>query len=119
LRAQQIGETRDVSFAQVFHDGLLYTLLLMKRINPQIYQAWVLPAAIMFVSIVLAAQTGAQALAVSDLPGGAELIPPQALMKALESGLQKPLVLYVGPHVLYSQAHIRNVHWTSVRSTGA
>jgi hypothetical protein len=32
-------------------------------------------------------------------------------MKALESGLQKPLVLYVGPHVLYSQAHIRNAEF--------
>lgn len=81
----------------------------MKRFNLHCYQAWVLLAAVMFVSIV-AAQTGGQSAVASDLPAAA-LIQPQALMKALESGLEKPLVLYVGPHVLYSQAHIRNAEF--------
>jgi hypothetical protein len=83
----------------------------MKRVNLHIYHAWVLPAAIMLVSIVVAAQTGGQSPAISDLPGAAELIQPQVLVKALQSGLRKPLVLYVGPHILYSQAHIRNAEF--------
>ena len=83
----------------------------MKRDNLHIYHAWVLLAAVMFVTIV-AAQTGGQSPTVSDLPpGAAELIQPQGLLKALQSGLPKPLVLYVGPRFLYAQAHIHNAEF--------
>ena len=83
----------------------------MKRVNLHIYHAWVLLAAIMFVPVV-AAQTGGQSPTVSDLPpGAAELIQPQGLLKALQSGLPKPLVLYVGPRFLYAQAHIRGAEF--------
>jgi thiosulfate/3-mercaptopyruvate sulfurtransferase len=92
------------------YDGVVYTLLLMKRVNLHIYYAWALLAAIMLVSIV-AAHTGGQSQAVTDSPSAAALIQPQALMKALQSSLEKPLVLYVGPHILYSQAHIRNAEF--------
>lgn len=82
----------------------------MKRFNLHIYHVGVLLAAFLFVSI-LAAQTGGQSPAVSDVPGALKLIQPQALMKALQSGSERPLVLYVGPHILYSQAHIRNAEF--------
>jgi thiosulfate/3-mercaptopyruvate sulfurtransferase len=84
----------------------------MKRTNDhlRLYHAWILIA--VFVTVVAAAQSGGQAPAASELPpGSAELIQPQELLKALQSGSVKPTVLYVGPHFLYAQAHIRNAEF--------
>ena len=39
-------------------------------------------------------------------PGSPELIRPEELAKALQSGATKPTILNVGPHVIYVQAHI-------------
>jgi thiosulfate/3-mercaptopyruvate sulfurtransferase len=86
----------------------------MKQTNDhqRIYHAWILIAAAVFVTVVAAAQNGGQAPAVSELaPGSAQLIQPQELLKALQSSSVKPTVLYVGPHFLYAQAHIRNAEF--------
>ena len=50
----------------------------------------------------------AQAQSASELtPGSAQLINPEDLVKILQSPKgEKPLVLNVGPHLLYMQAHI-------------
>ena len=49
-----------------------------------------------------------QAQSASELaPGSAQLINPEDLVKILQSPTgEKPLVLNVGPHLLYMQAHI-------------
>ncbi len=58
------------------------------------------------------AQSVGQAPVVSELlPGGAELIQPLELSKAIQSGSASPTVLYVGPHFLYAQAHIRGAEF--------
>lgn len=38
-------------------------------------------------------------------PGSPELIEPEALAKALKSA-HKPVVLYVGPHMIFQQSHV-------------
>ena len=64
-------------------------------------------AAAMFVTVV-----AWQLPAASELPpGSTELIQPQELLKALQSGSAKPTVLYIGPRFLYAQAHIRNAEF--------
>jgi thiosulfate/3-mercaptopyruvate sulfurtransferase len=68
-------------------------------------------AAAVFVTVV-ATQSAGQSPAASELaPGSAALIQPQELLKALQSGSVKPTVLYVGPHFLYAQAHIRGAEF--------
>jgi hypothetical protein len=63
-----------------------------------------------FVVAVLGISTAPQmqAQSASDLaPGSAQLINPEDLVKILQSPKgEKPLVLNVGPHLLYMQAHI-------------
>ena len=84
----------------------------MKRTNhhQRLYHAWILIA--VFVTVVAAAQSGGYAPAASELrPGSADLIQPQELLKALQSAAVKPTVLYVGPHFLYAQAHIRTAEF--------
>jgi hypothetical protein len=85
----------------------------MKRTkdHQRINHAWILIAAAVFVSVVAAAQSAGQAPASELRPGSAELIQPQELLKALQSGAVKPTVLYVGPRFLYAQAHIRNAEF--------
>jgi rhodanese-related sulfurtransferase len=85
----------------------------MKRTHDRqrISLAGMLIAAAMFATIA-AAQSVGQSPAVSELlPGGAELIQPRELSKALQSASVKPTVLYVGPHFLYAQAHIRGAEF--------
>jgi thiosulfate/3-mercaptopyruvate sulfurtransferase len=50
----------------------------------------------------------AEARSASDLaPGSAQLISPEDLVKTLQSTKdEKPLILNIGPHLLYMQAHI-------------
>jgi thiosulfate/3-mercaptopyruvate sulfurtransferase len=66
-----------------------------------------------FASVVVAAQSGGQSPAASELPpGSGGLIQPQELLKALQAGSAKPTVLlYVGPRFLYAQAHIRDAEF--------
>ena len=59
-----------------------------------------------FMIIVFAALSAAQAAAqASAIPTG-RLINPEDLVKLLQTGKDKPLMIQVGSHVLYAQAHI-------------
>lgn len=50
----------------------------------------------------------------------AQQIKPEELVKLLQaSGKQKPLVLHVGPHVLYAQAHIPGSEYIGAASSEA
>jgi thiosulfate/3-mercaptopyruvate sulfurtransferase len=40
-----------------------------------------------------------------------QLIQPEELVKLLKSGKEKPLILNVGPHMIYAQAHIRGAEY--------
>ncbi len=55
-------------------------------------------------AIPLRSQSGKQADVLS--PTSPALLQPKELLKILQSGGHKPLVLYVGPRFLYSQKHI-------------
>jgi rhodanese-related sulfurtransferase len=51
-------------------------------------------------------------------PGSAKLIKPEELLKVLQSsGAEKPLILNVGPHVLYMQAHIPDAEYIGAAFT--
>jgi thiosulfate/3-mercaptopyruvate sulfurtransferase len=51
--------------------------------------------------------TQAQSIASDLAPGSAQLINPEDLVKILQSPKSdKPLILNIGPHLLYMQAHI-------------
>jgi thiosulfate/3-mercaptopyruvate sulfurtransferase len=58
--------------------------------------------------VALNFQTAAaeSALPSDDAIPHSQLITPEELSKSLKSAKQKPLVLQVGPHTLYAQAHI-------------
>ncbi|HEX8892692.1 MAG TPA: rhodanese-like domain-containing protein [Terriglobales bacterium] len=45
-----------------------------------------------------------------------QLITPEELSKTLRSGKQKPLVLQVGPHTVYAQAHIPGAEYIGATS---
>ena len=45
-----------------------------------------------------------------------QLITPEELSKTLQSGKQKPLVLQIGPHTLYAQAHIPGAEYIAATS---
>ena len=59
-----------------------------------------------------------QAQSASELaPGSAQLINPEDLVKILQSPKgEKPLVLNVGPHLLYMQAHIPGAEYIGAGS---
>jgi thiosulfate/3-mercaptopyruvate sulfurtransferase len=58
--------------------------------------------------LVLGLAAATAAVAQSELePGSAQLINPEDLLKVLQApNGEKPLILNVGPHLLYMQAHI-------------
>jgi hypothetical protein len=54
------------------------------------------------------------------MPGGAALIGPEELVKVLQaSGGQKPLILNIGPRMLYAQAHISGAEFIGAGSDPA
>ena len=59
-----------------------------------------------------------QAQSASELaPGSAQLINPEDLVKILQSPTgEKPLILNVGPHLLYMQAHIPGAEYIGAGS---
>ena len=63
-----------------------------------------------FADVTVAAQGGAKSQPELS-PGSAEVIQPEALLKAMQSGGAKPIVLYVGPRFLFAQAHIRGAEF--------
>ncbi len=52
----------------------------------------------------------AQAQSATALPQS-QLIQPEELVKMLQSGITKPLILNVGPRMIYVQAHIRGAEF--------
>jgi len=72
------------------------------------------------VLILLAAATAASGFAQSDPlpPGSSALISPEELLKVLQSPKgEKPLILNVGPSLLYMQAHLPNAEYIGATST--
>ena len=59
---------------------------------------------------------GQGALPSDDAIPRSQLITPRELSKTLQSGKQKPLVLQVGPHTLYAQAHIPGAEYMGATS---
>lgn len=70
----------------------------------------------LFCAVLLAA-SAQFALAATDLPS-AHLISPEQLVKILQSGRTKPLILNVGPHTLYQQAHIPGAEYIGPGNEG-
>jgi len=68
-------------------------------------------AAISFVSMQAVGQW-------SSIPPG-RLINPEDLVKILQAGKEKPLLLQVGSHVLYAQAHIPGSEYIGAAQTDA
>ncbi|MGB7553163.1 MAG: rhodanese-like domain-containing protein [Candidatus Korobacteraceae bacterium] len=58
-----------------------------------------------------------QTQSATDLePGSAQVIQPEDLFKILQSRAEKPLILSVGPHLLYMQAHIPGAEYIGAGS---
>ncbi len=58
-----------------------------------------------------------QTQSATDLePGSAQVIQPEDLLKILQSKSEKPLILNVGPHLLYMQAHIPGAEYIGAGS---
>ncbi len=53
----------------------------------------------------------------ADAPDAAHQISPEALAQQLQSGKAAPLILNVGPHTLYEQAHIRGAEYIGATSS--
>jgi rhodanese-related sulfurtransferase len=70
---------------------------------------------IMFVGLLISSYVFAQASAIP----ASRLINPEDLVKLLQSGKQKPLILQVGPHTLFAQAHIPGSEYVGAASTDA
>src|SRR5208283_458830 len=65
------------------------------------------------------AASGQSAVPSDDAIPRAQLITPEELAKSLQSAKQKPLVLQVGPHALYAQAHIPGAEYMGAASSDA
>lgn len=72
------------------------------------------PAAILL-SLLISSQASGQA---SSIPTS-RLINPEDLVKVLQTGKEKPLVLEVGPHILFAQAHVVGSEYGGAASTEA
>jgi len=70
------------------------------------------------VILILATIAVTVARAQSELaPGSAQLITPEELVQILQSSSQeKPLILNVGPHLVYMQAHIPGAEYIGAAS---
>jgi 3-mercaptopyruvate sulfurtransferase SseA len=68
--------------------------------------------------IVLNFQSAADQSAVpaDDVIPGSQLITPDELSKSLQTAKQKPLVLQIGPHTFYAQAHIPGAEFIGAAS---
>lgn len=113
------GLTRHTA-ARRFYPRRVRTVYLpaMERKRERVFCGPALIAAVVLVTIMAAAQSGGQSpLALELPPGSAELIQPQDLLKVFQSGAVKPTVLYVGPHFLYAQAHIRGAEFIGPASS--
>ena len=66
-------------------------------------------------SLLISSHASGQA---SSIPTS-RLINPEDLVKVLEAGKEKPLILQVGPHILFAQAHVVGSEYVGTASTEA
>ena len=72
-------------------------------------------SAAILLSLLISSQASGQA---SSIPAS-RLISPEDLVKVLQSGKDKPLILQVGPHILFAQAHVVGSEYVGAASTEA
>ena len=72
-------------------------------------------AAAILLSLLICSHAWGQA---SSIPTS-RLINPEDLVKVLQKGTEKPLILEVGPHTLFAQAHIVGSEYVGAASTEA
>jgi hypothetical protein len=85
------------------------------------YLKFALTLSILGAAFILAAalpqQNQPQSAASDQAPGSAQLINPDELVKVLQSsGGEKPVILNVGPHLVYMQAHIPTAEYVGAAS---
>jgi len=73
--------------------------------------------AILFVALICISISPASGQATS-IPASRQ-ITPEDLVKMLQTGKEKPLILQVGSHTLYAQAHIPGSEYVGAASTDA
>ena len=66
-------------------------------------------------SLLISSHASGQA---SSIPAS-RLINPEDLVKVLQMGKEKPLILQVGPHILFAQAHVVGSEYVGAASTEA
>lgn len=69
--------------------------------------------------VVLSFQSAADALPSDDAIPRTQLITPEQLNQSLKTAQQKPLLLAIGPHSMYSQAHIPGSEYMGAGSSDA
>jgi hypothetical protein len=72
-------------------------------------------SAALLLSLLISCQASGQA---SSIPAS-RLISPEDLVKVLQAGKEKPMVLQVGPHILFAQAHVVGSEYVGAASTEA
>jgi rhodanese-related sulfurtransferase len=77
----------------------------------KLFRPSLLLAAVLFIANLGLAQTQHEHVPASSIPA-AVLIQPADLAAALQSSAPKPLILQVGSHVLFAQAHIPGSEYT-------
>ena len=65
--------------------------------------------------LLISAHASGQASSIPE----SRLINPEDLVKVLQMGKEKPLILAVGPHILFAQAHIVGSEYVGATSTEA
>ena len=65
------------------------------------------------------ASSGASSLPTADAIPESQLITPEQLNQALKTAKQKPLILNIGPHSMYTQAHIPGSEYMGAGSSDA
>jgi thiosulfate/3-mercaptopyruvate sulfurtransferase len=72
-------------------------------------------SAAILLSLLISSHASGQA---SSIPAS-RLINPEDLVKVLQMGKEKPLILQVGPHILFAQAHVVGSEYVGAASTEA
>jgi len=76
-------------------------------------------AAILTMTVSLGCVASAQTLPANDAIPQSQLITPADLAQTLQAAKPKPLILNVGPHSIYTQAHIPGAEYIGAGSSDA
>jgi len=74
---------------------------------------------IIFLSLCVASLMSLQTSAQWSQIAPGRIINPEDLVKLLKTGKEKPLILHVGPHTLFAQAHIQGSEYVGAASSEA